>query len=249
MREIWFLCLAATLFFLASVEVRAESAQDLQALLNNAPSDSVVAPDTNIGGGKIIRLTPDKTHIVRLEQDASSVIVTNPKHASIVLDSPRLLVLMPHDPGATNFTVLNAKGEVIMEKSVIVSAVEQNYVRIRRICGRSDSSCVPVAYFYCPDSCYEVAAVPYRASSTPPIIGGGGGGGGGGGSSKEDDDQASAEEDMLKAYGEGVGQGLSKQEMKEDMMKAYGEGVGQGIGKTLAPPPSSTNQNLNTEAQ
>ncbi len=107
-----------------------------------------------------IRITPDQTKIVRLDQDAASVVVTNPDHASVILDSPRLLVVRPRQPGTTSCTVLNAKGDTIMEKTVIVaSQARSKYVRVRRVCASQDSACVPVAYFYCPDGCYEVTPV------------------------------------------------------------------------------------------
>lgn len=110
----------------------------------------------------IIRITPDKTKIVRLNQDAASVIVTNPAHASVLLDSPRLLVVMPRVPGSTSFTVLNSKGQVILERTVIVSGLaKQKYVRIRKMCDNGGTGgCVPTSYFYCPDGCYEVLTVP-----------------------------------------------------------------------------------------
>jgi hypothetical protein len=118
----------------------------------------------------IIRITPDRTKLVRLRQDAASVIVTNPAHASVLLDSPRLLVVMPRLPGTTSFTVLNARGDVIMERTVIVASTAQpKYVRVRRICGSGDSGCVPSAYFYCPDGCYEVMTVPPGETQVPEI--------------------------------------------------------------------------------
>jgi hypothetical protein len=114
-----------------------------------------------------IRLTPDKTQIVHLQQDAASVIVTNPAHASVLLDSPRLLVVMPRVPGTTSFTVLNDKGQTITEKTVIVTALAKpKYVRIRRMCDQAGSgACTPTAYFYCPDGCYEVMTVPPDAGT------------------------------------------------------------------------------------
>ncbi len=108
----------------------------------------------------ILRLTSNKDRIIRLDQDAASVIVNNPAHASVVLDSPRLLIVMPRAPGATSFSVLNAAGDVILHKNIVVTNVEKKYVRVRRICGAgTDASCVPTAYFYCPDGCYEVTPV------------------------------------------------------------------------------------------
>ena len=106
-----------------------------------------------------IRLTPDKSEIVRLESDAASVIVTNPEHAVVQLESPRLLLVMPRQPGTTAFTVLDKNGKVVMQRNIIVSAAQPRYVRVRRVCGQQDQNCVPSAYYYCPDGCYEVNPV------------------------------------------------------------------------------------------
>lgn len=115
-----------------------------------------------------LRLTLDKNIIIRLDNDASSVIVNNPEHASVMLDSPRLLIVVPHAPGATSFTVLDVHGTTILKKDVIVSGnINPEYVRIRRMCSGSDASCVPTAYFYCPDGCYEVTPVTPGSGDIP----------------------------------------------------------------------------------
>lgn len=106
-----------------------------------------------------IRLTSNKNKLIRLETDAASVVVNNPNHASVMLDTPRLLIIVPHQPGATSFTVLDEQGETIMEKDLIITNVQPKYVRIRRMCGDSDN-CQANSYFYCPDGCYEVTSVP-----------------------------------------------------------------------------------------
>lgn len=106
-----------------------------------------------------IRLTPDRTKILRLKKDAASVVVTNPAHASVVLDSARTVILMPRTPGTTSLIILDRHGEVILERNVIVSAAQPKYVRIRRICDGSDRSCQQAAYYYCPDGCYEINTV------------------------------------------------------------------------------------------
>jgi hypothetical protein len=124
------------------------------------PAAPIAAPDQNLGQ-KIddLRVTPDKTAMVRLNTDAASVVVTNPAHAVVQLESPRLLVIMPREPGTTGLTVLDRHGKVILQKNIIVTAAQQHYVRVRRACGAQDPSCVPSAYFYCPDGCYEVTPV------------------------------------------------------------------------------------------
>lgn len=107
-----------------------------------------------------LHLTMNKDELVRLDQDAASVIVNNPAHAEVTLDSPRLLIVMPRAPGATSFTVLNAKGAVILTRDIIVSGTQApRHVRVRRICQGNDASCVPSAYYYCPDGCYEITPV------------------------------------------------------------------------------------------
>ncbi len=162
------LCLGLT------TPVLADGTDDLGRLIGQKDESNAAAPAAvNNNEDGIIRLTPDRTHLVRLQEDASSVIVTNPAHASVMLDSPRLLVVMPREPGATSFTVLNTKGDVILEQDVIVSAVQKRYVRVRRMCGNSDPTCTRNAYFYCPDGCYEVMTVPgdEDAGNIPEIAG------------------------------------------------------------------------------
>jgi hypothetical protein len=131
-----------------------------------------------LGSGKAIikpieddtlRLTTNKDQIIRLEKDAASVIVNNPNHAQVMLDSPRLLIVQPRNPGATSFKVLDARGNIILEKQIIVSNVRKHYVRIRRMCQAGDGSCAPDSYFYCPGGCYEVTAVRNMGgTATPP---------------------------------------------------------------------------------
>jgi hypothetical protein len=119
-------------------------------------------------------MTPDKSKLVRLHEDAASVVVTNPTTISVLLDSPRLLVILPRLPGTTTFTVLNSGGKIIMERTVIVAtAAQPKYVRIRKLCQGGDPNCVRSAYFYCPDGCYEVLPVNPEASAAqaPPISG------------------------------------------------------------------------------
>ena len=115
-----------------------------------------------------LRLTMNKNRIVYLEQDATSVIVNNPDHATVILDNPRMLIIVPHQPGATSMTVLNDAGNTILQQDIIVTNVQPKYVRIRRICGGSDTSCVAATYSYCPDGCYEVSAVAAGSAAVAP---------------------------------------------------------------------------------
>lgn len=127
-------------------------------------------------GDAPIRLTPDRAQTLQLEKDAVSVVVTNPAHANVLLDTPRTLIIMPRTPGTTSFTVLDAKGAPVLQKTIIVAtSTDASYVRIRRMCSQNDPTCVPAAYFYCPDGCYEVQPVaPVSGDmSLPPPTGNG----------------------------------------------------------------------------
>lgn len=116
-----------------------------------------------------LRLTMDQNKLVHLDEDAASVIVANPGHVSVTFDNPRLLIVTPHEAGATSMIVLNADGKTILEEDIIVTNVQSKYVRIKRMCAGSDSSCVEKSYAYCPDGCYEVTPVaPDGSGAAPP---------------------------------------------------------------------------------
>lgn len=130
-----------------------------------------------------LNVAPDKPEILRLDQEAASVIVGSPKYASVTLDSPTTLLIMPRAQGSTSLTVLNKSGEIIMERRLIVGGPQDNYVRIRRACTASMAGCVPSQLYYCPDGCSEVSlgddasrpigetasAAPIPLTTPPPI--------------------------------------------------------------------------------
>ncbi len=107
----------------------------------------------------VLRLTPDKTEMVKLDADAQSVIIGNPDHASVLMENPRLLLVVPRKPGATYFSVLDKDGEIVMQRHVVVAAPKEKYVRIRRSCANASrqGNCEPVTVYYCPDMCHEVS--------------------------------------------------------------------------------------------
>jgi len=103
-----------------------------------------------------VRLTPDRTEMVKLDEDANSIIIGNPAHLNVLLDNPRLLLLAARQPGATQLTVLNREGKVIMQRHVIVSGPKEDYIRIRRSCINGGSGCQPTTVYYCPGICHDV---------------------------------------------------------------------------------------------
>lgn len=103
-----------------------------------------------------VKLTPDKSELLRLDRSAGSIIIGNPNHLSILADSSKTLVLVPRAPGATHFTVLDTRGNVIMQRHAIVASPKEKYVRIRRSCAGGAEGCQPTSVFYCPDTCHEI---------------------------------------------------------------------------------------------
>lgn len=108
----------------------------------------------------VLELTPDKSELVKLNTEAASVIVGNPNHVNVMLDTPDTLVVVPRAPGASYFSVVGKDGSIIMQRHVVVGggAHNENYVRIRRSCaGSSGSSCQETSVYFCPDTCHEVS--------------------------------------------------------------------------------------------
>lgn len=110
----------------------------------------------------VLNLSPDKSELVRLDREASSVIVGNSSHVAVLLDSSRLAVVIPRSPGATYFTVLDKDGNVIMQRHVVVAAPKKNYVRVRRSCSATgtgrNNNCQPTSVYFCPDMCHEIGS-------------------------------------------------------------------------------------------
>ena len=146
----------------------------------------------------VLRLTPDKSEIIRLDRDAAAIIVGNPAHLSILMDSPKLLIAVPAQPGATHFTVLDFDGGIIMQRHVIVGAPKKKYVRIRRICNVTATNCSPTSIYYCPDTCHQISIMQdtVSAEGAPAIA------------SQQQQELSDSDKDLALGYllGQGVGQ-------------------------------------------
>lgn len=113
-----------------------------------------------------LQLTPDNPAILKLDKDIANIVIGNEKHVSIVPDTARSVVVVPRQPGATSFKLLDAGGNIIMERGVIVAAPRQDYIRVRRACPSNKPDCVPYSVYYCPDMCHEVAVERAPAAAT-----------------------------------------------------------------------------------
>lgn len=104
----------------------------------------------------ILRLSQDKSEMITLDQPAASVVVGNPNHVSVLLDTPDTLIVVPRAPGASHFSVIGEDGAILMQRHVIVGGAKEQYVRIRRSCRPTDRDCQPTSVYFCPDTCHEV---------------------------------------------------------------------------------------------
>ena len=118
-----------------------------------------------------IEVSPDGPRVVSLSQDAASVIIGNPAHASVVMENPRLMMINAGIPGMTRLTVLGRDGKVIMSDNIIVNGPTQDMIRVRNACINGGEGCQPTKMFFCEEGkqCHNVIV-------NEPTAGGSGGG-------------------------------------------------------------------------
>lgn len=127
-----------------------------QADLMPASGSSQIMTDTT---HPPLKLTPNKSELIRLDKNAGSIIVGNPAHVDVMLESTRLLVVVPQAPGTTFLTVLDEMGNTLMQRHLIVASPKKNYIRIRRSCmvGEDTEGCEPTSVYYCEGMCHQIA--------------------------------------------------------------------------------------------
>ncbi len=157
-----------------------QTTEDLHPVTANAlpapaPQVQVTIPDKYVApaaakAADMLRLSTGQSQTIKLDEDAASVVVANPSHATVFLDNARTLIVIPRAAGATNFKVLNRKGEVILSQPIMVNDTDnKDYVRVTRICG-SASNCQASSTYYCPDNCVPVAVPQPEANVSYPTI-------------------------------------------------------------------------------
>ena len=163
--------IAAACLCLISLPAHAQSDEGVDILPAKSLSDDMYM-EAGAPTHPPIRITPDKSELIRLDKEAGTVIVGNPAHLSILADSATTLILVPQVPGATHFTVLDRQSNIVMQRHVIVASPKEKYVRIRRSCAADSDNCMGTQVYYCPDMCHEIAIM------TDTDAGGGSAGGG-----------------------------------------------------------------------
>lgn len=176
LRTILCVSVAMTVFAVSAAPVCAQSeningeamAEAVDILPAKSVSDKALAGENIEDTHPPVRLTPDKSELIRLEKNAGSVIIGSPEHLSVLADTANTLVLVPRLPGATYITVLDRHGQVLMQRHVIVAAPKDKYVRVRRSCaGSADKTCQETRVYYCPDMCHEINTVSKDTKGAP----------------------------------------------------------------------------------
>ncbi|MCF6321126.1 MAG: pilus assembly protein N-terminal domain-containing protein [Rhizobiaceae bacterium] len=103
----------------------------------NAAEDQSATDDT-------IVVTVDRAKIFRVARPARTVIIGNPSIADATVEDERTLVLTGKSFGITNIIILDAAGDPIVDRTIVVRSHEANTVRIYRQSSRETYACAPV---------------------------------------------------------------------------------------------------------
>ena len=110
------------------------------ALPGIAAAEAVQAYEAN----PPVIVTVDRAKVFRVSRPAATVIIGNPAIADATVEDEQTLVLTGRSFGVTNLIILDAKGEPIVDQTLVVKGHETNTVRIYRRSQRETMACAPV---------------------------------------------------------------------------------------------------------
>jgi Flp pilus assembly secretin CpaC len=110
------------------------------ALPGVAASEAVQSDEAN----PPVIVTVDRAKVFRVSRPAATVIIGNPAIADATVEDEQTLVLTGRSFGVTNLIILDAKGEPIVDQTLVVKGHETNTVRIYRRSQRETMACAPV---------------------------------------------------------------------------------------------------------
>ncbi len=113
-----------------------------------------------------LRMTPDKSELIKLDKDIGSIVIGNPAHINVIADSSKTIVIIPREIGATHFSILDKNGQIIMQRHVIVASPKEKYIRIKRSCTSDSENCKDTSIMYCPNMCHEINISNEKEKST-----------------------------------------------------------------------------------
>ena len=89
-------------------------------------------------------VTVDQAKVFRVSRPAATVIIGNPAIVDGTIEDDQTLVLTGRSFGVTNLIILDAEGDAIVDRTVVVRGHEANTVRIYRRSSRETMACAPV---------------------------------------------------------------------------------------------------------
>jgi Flp pilus assembly secretin CpaC len=95
-------------------------------------------------GGEPVIVTVDRAKVFHVSRPAATVIIGNPAIADATVEDEQTLVLTGRSFGVTNLIILDAKGDPIVDQTLVVKGHETNTVRIYRRSQRETMACAPV---------------------------------------------------------------------------------------------------------
>lgn len=91
-----------------------------------------------------ITVIMDHAKVIKLEQEAQSIIIGNPHVVDATVQDNQTLILTGKSFGTTNLIALNENGDTVYNKNVVVQTHGENLVRIYRRAERQTLACAPV---------------------------------------------------------------------------------------------------------
>ena len=108
------------------------------------PAGSARASEVEPVLNDAIIVTVDRAKIFRISRPAATVIIGNPSIADATVEDERTLVLTGRSFGVTNIIILDAEGEPVVDRTIVVRSHEANTVRVYRRSSRETYACAPV---------------------------------------------------------------------------------------------------------
>ncbi len=91
----------------------------------------------------LVETTIDEATLIRLDHDATQLIVGNPAIADVSAQSPRLLVVTGKSYGATNLIALDSEGHEIFNARLAVNEGDKRQVTLFKGTMRQSLHCAP----------------------------------------------------------------------------------------------------------
>jgi Flp pilus assembly secretin CpaC len=128
--------------FVRSVIASATRSRALAAVFSALSLCAAVAAQP-VQANEPISVVVDQAKVLRISAPANTVIIGNPAIADATVFDTNTLVITGRSYGTTNLIVLDAKGEAIADKILVVSPSQKTTVQIHRRSARFSYSCNP----------------------------------------------------------------------------------------------------------